>query len=73
MGSYLSRYDRGEREAVWQALVGLGEGVRDDLVLAVARAVATATMKRANHNVEELATRHGSTRRGTSSSPSRIT
>jgi hypothetical protein len=57
MESYLSRYERGEREAVWRALVDLGEGVRDDAVVDDARAVAAATMKRAHQNVQELEAR----------------
>jgi len=52
--SFLDRYQTGECEAVWEDLVSLGPGVRHELYVADARAVARETMRRARRNVEML-------------------
>lgn len=52
MATFLERYQAGERVAVWDELVALGEGVRHKLYYADAVAVAAETMRRARHNVE---------------------
>ena len=52
--SFLERYQAGECEAVWEDLVALGSGVRHELYLADAQAVARETMRRARQNVETL-------------------
>jgi len=58
--SFLERYQNGEHEHVWADLVALGSGVRDNLYLADAQAVANETMRRAGCNVETLIVRlHG--------------
>jgi hypothetical protein len=54
MATLLERYLDGEHVAVWDDLMALGEGVRHELYLEDARAVAAETMRRARHNVEEL-------------------
>jgi hypothetical protein len=52
--SFLDRYQAGECAAVWDDLVALGAGVRHELYLADAQAVARETMRRARRNVEML-------------------
>jgi hypothetical protein len=52
--SFLDRYQSGECKAVWDDLVALGSGVRHELYLEDARAVAKETMRRAKRNVETL-------------------
>ncbi len=54
MATFLERYQAGERAAVWDELMALGEGVRREAYYADAVAVATETMRRARHNVELL-------------------
>jgi hypothetical protein len=54
MPTFLERYQNGEHEQVWADLTALGSGVRDNLYLADAQAVANETMRRARHNVETL-------------------
>lgn len=54
MSSFLERYKRGEHEQVWDELVALGSGVREEPVYADALAVARETMRRARHNIELL-------------------
>jgi len=54
MATFLERYQAGDRVAVWDELVALGEGVRHKLYYADAVAVAAETMRRARHNVELL-------------------
>jgi hypothetical protein len=54
MATFLERYQAGDRVAVWDELVALGEGVRHKLYYADAAVVATETMRRARHNVELL-------------------
>ena len=54
MATFLERYQAGDRVAVWDDLMALGDGVRHDLYYQDARAVAAETMRRARHNVEEL-------------------
>lgn len=54
MATFLERYQAGDRAAVWDDLVALGEGVRHELYYADAAAVAAQTMRRARHNVELL-------------------
>jgi hypothetical protein len=54
MRSFFERYRNGEHAAVWEELVALGEGVRNDLYYADAVAVANETMSRVRHNVETL-------------------
>jgi hypothetical protein len=55
--NFLERYKAGDRAAVWDELLALGEGVRDERYYADASAVATETMRRARHNVEMLVRR----------------
>jgi hypothetical protein len=50
----LSRYQAGEREAVWAEMVALGAAVREPPYFRDAQAVATETMRRARHNFEIL-------------------
>lgn len=52
--SYFERYAAGEREAVWDELIGLGEHVRNGPLFDDALAVARETVRRARHNVELL-------------------
>jgi hypothetical protein len=52
--SYLSRYQNGEHEKVWQELLALGGRVRREPVYADALAVAHETMRRARHNIDVL-------------------
>jgi hypothetical protein len=54
MATFLERYRAGDRVAVWDELVALGEGVRHKRYCADAVAVAAETMRRARHNVELL-------------------
>lgn len=54
MGAYLERYLRGECEAVWDELVALGAGVREEPLHSDALAVARETMRRARANIETL-------------------
>ena len=54
MASFLERYHAGEHVAVWNDLMSLGAGVRHELYLEDAAAVATETMRRVRFNVEEL-------------------
>lgn len=51
---YLERYIAGDRDAVWDELIGLGEQVRVWPVLDDALAVARETVRRARHNVERI-------------------
>lgn len=50
--TYLERYLAGDREAVWDELIGLGEQVRSRPLLDAAGAVARETVRRAKHNIE---------------------
>ncbi len=52
--TFLQRYQEGDREGVWNELTELGEGVRHEIYYADAVAVATETMRRARHNVEQI-------------------
>src|SRR5690348_15426645 len=54
MRTFLDRYQAGEHAAVWEELMALGEGVRQEPYYADATAVAAETMRRARHNVELL-------------------
>ncbi|HEY1342196.1 MAG TPA: hypothetical protein VGF59_32030, partial [Bryobacteraceae bacterium] len=54
MATFLERYQGGDHVAVWDDLTALGEGVRHELYLADAQAVAAETMRRARQNVEVL-------------------
>ena len=54
MISYLSRYQQGECQHVWQELYTLGTNVHQADVYPDAWAVAIETMKRVRHNVEIL-------------------
>lgn len=54
MPDFLDRYLRGEHEAVWKELTGLGEQVRTEPHYSDAWAVACETMRRARANVELL-------------------
>ena len=54
MGSYLSRYQQGECQPVWQELDALGKDVHQAEMYHDAWAVAVETMKRVRHNVEVL-------------------
>ena len=54
MRSYLSRYQQGEYQQVWQDLYMLSTGVYQADVYADAWAVAIETMKRVRHNIEIL-------------------
>ncbi len=55
--SYLSRYNAGEREAVWRELVALGEKVEHPSVHEDALEVARETMRRVLVNVQHLVAR----------------
>src|SRR5690348_247312 len=57
MRSFLERYERGEHEQVWDDLLALGDGVREEPFYADARAVAHETMRRTRHNLELLVAR----------------
>jgi hypothetical protein len=52
MRSYLSRYQHGECQQVWQELHTLGTNVHQADVYPDAWAVAIETMKRVRHNVK---------------------
>jgi hypothetical protein len=52
--NFLDRYRAGEREAVWNDLIALGQAVRHELYLGDATAVANETMQRARRNVEVI-------------------
>lgn len=52
--NFLERYKAGDRAAVWNEVLALGEGVRNEPYYADAWAVAVETMTRARHNVELL-------------------
>jgi hypothetical protein len=52
MRSYLSRYQQGECQQVWQELHTLGTNVHQADVYPDAWAVAIETMKRVRHNVK---------------------
>src|SRR5580658_5074695 len=54
MPTYIDRYLAGERVAVWNELIALGEAVRRKPVQADANAVAEETMRRARQNIEVL-------------------
>src|SRR5437899_1662259 len=54
MPTFLERYQAGERAAVWDDLVSLGDAVRHEPYYKDATAVANETMRRARHNVELL-------------------
>jgi hypothetical protein len=54
MGSYLSRYQQGECQLVWQELSALGKDVHQAEMYHDAWAVAVETMKRVRHNVAVL-------------------
>lgn len=54
MQTYLERYLAGDHDGVWAELTGLGPAVREQHVLADARAVAVEMMRRARVNVETL-------------------
>lgn len=54
---YLSRYLRGEYEAVWSELIEMGPAVRDSSVFSDALAVARETMGRVAANVDEISSR----------------
>jgi len=54
---FLERYQAGEHELVWQELVALGPGVREDPNAADALAVAYETMRRVDANVRTLVKR----------------
>jgi hypothetical protein len=49
-----SRYQAGERDAVWAEMVALGAAVREPPYFRDAQAVATETMRRSRHNFEIL-------------------
>jgi hypothetical protein len=53
-GNYFERYRKGECEAVWSELGGLGEGILDEPVRSEAQAVARETMQRARRNIEKI-------------------
>jgi hypothetical protein len=57
MTTYLERYKAGEYEQVWAELRTLGPKVRQEPVLADAKAVARETMGRARANVEKIVER----------------
>lgn len=57
MATYLDRYLAGQREAVWAELTALGPAIRNEPLVADARAVARETMTRARANVELLVQR----------------
>lgn len=57
MSGYLERYLAGEYVQVWQELVALGDGVRQDPIYSDARAVAQETMRRARYNIDLLVVR----------------
>ena len=57
--TYLERYLAGEHEAVWAELAALGPAVREEPVLADARAVARETMTRVRANLERIVARLG--------------
>ena len=52
--TFLERYQAGEHVAVWDEMMALGEGIRHELYLKDAQAVATETMRRVRRNVELL-------------------
>ncbi|MCA1991528.1 MAG: hypothetical protein LDL41_05700 [Coleofasciculus sp. S288] len=52
MTSFLERYRRGECQQVWDELVALGEGVREEPLYTDAFSVARETMQRTRHNIE---------------------
>lgn len=52
--TYLERYLEGEHERVWEELVALGVGVREEPLLADALAVARETLRRVRDNLEVL-------------------
>jgi hypothetical protein len=54
MPTYIDRYLAGERVAVWNELIALGEAVYRKPVQADANAVAEETMRRARRNIEVL-------------------
>lgn len=54
MPTYIDRYLAGERVAVWNELMALGEAVYRKPVQADANAVAEETMRRARRNIEVL-------------------
>jgi len=58
----LDRYRAGERARVWGELLALGAGIRGELILPDAVAVARETMRRCRANIERLAERRRSMR-----------
>ncbi len=54
MASYFERYGAGEREAVWDELLAMGDRVRDEPIFSEALAVGRETMSRVRQNIERL-------------------
>jgi hypothetical protein len=54
MEIFYQRYCDGQREQVWDEMIGLGSAVREERYWTDAQAVAVETMKRACENVDRL-------------------
>jgi hypothetical protein len=52
MERYLTRYQQGDCEQVWEELYALGPAVRQGDLYPDAEAVALETMRRVRHNIE---------------------